>query len=364
VALDAGKTGFVTASRLPLLALAVGNFHMLVVAAVWAAGNIAGLETAEAGTQLALNNPVYLIVLVLACWLLLTPYFEAGNYLIYVDWRTRGEGLDLLVRVRRGFAGGRAGKGGLVAAVTAAFALGGVAQAADPDQAGNPPRLSREAIKQLIREKGPASGGRRESASRKEREQQRKDREVQRDDDAPRRAKRRGSGAALAPAGGGLGPLGWAVLGGAAVAVLVVAGALFLTSRKQSRPVEVRRESGESAVADQVVALPHEQPAAVWWRQADELARAGRFPEAARAAYLAVLSLLHRRGLVRCEPTRTNGEYVIQARLAPEAPDELHAPFEDLTARFEVLWYGGAACGPDEYRGCRALSERLRDMVR
>ena len=65
--------------------------------------------------------------------------------------------------------------------------------------------------------------------------------------------------------------------------------------------------------------------------------------EAVRSLYLAVLSLLHRQHLLRYEPTRTNGEYVLQVRLAPQAPPELHAVFEGLTGLFEGKWYGERA---------------------
>ena len=39
----------------------------------------------------------------LLAWLLLTPFFEESNYLLYVDARARYEGLDLWYRVRRHF---------------------------------------------------------------------------------------------------------------------------------------------------------------------------------------------------------------------------------------------------------------------
>jgi hypothetical protein len=79
--------------------------------------------------------------------------------------------------------------------------------------------------------------------------------------------------------------------------------------------------------------------------------------------YLAVLSALHQRHLVRCEPMRTNGEYVRQVHLAPEAPPGLHAPFEELTALFERKWYGEGACDGADYAACRRLAEDVRGRV-
>src|SRR5262249_52787154 len=49
-------------------------------------------------------------------WLLLTPYFEASNFLLHLDTRTRQEGLDLFFRVRRLFPlNGKQLAGGLLA---------------------------------------------------------------------------------------------------------------------------------------------------------------------------------------------------------------------------------------------------------
>src|SRR5262249_59664133 len=88
--------------------------------------------------------------------------------------------------------------------------------------------------------------------------------------------------------------------------------------------------------------LRHEQPASAWLRQAEELARGGQFAEAVRALFHAALSQLHQAGLLRCEPTRTNGEYVEQVRRAGRAAtgDDL----AELTGVFERGWYGGQAC--------------------
>jgi hypothetical protein len=109
--------------------------------------------------------------------------------------------------------------------------------------------------------------------------------------------------------------------------------------------------------------LPHEQPAKHWRQQAEDLAGQGRFLEALRSLYLAVLSLLHRQNLLHYEPMRTNGEYVQQIRLAPQAPPNLHAAFEGLTGLFDLKWYGDQACDAAEYGRCRALVEDIQDQI-
>jgi hypothetical protein len=92
------------------------------------------------------------------------------------------------------------------------------------------------------------------------------------------------------------------------------------------------------------------------WRQADELANSGRWLDALRTLYLAVLALLHRADLIRFSATRTNGEYLAQVR--PRT--ELYFPLESLTTLFEQKFYGARQCQPDDY----ALGRQLADQVR
>jgi hypothetical protein len=108
--LDPGKTAIVILSRVPLLALACFNLYLLVAISLWAAINLGGFDLTLASASLSLRNPVYDLTLVMACWLMLAPYFEVSNFLLYLDARTRQDGLDLLQRVRRAFpVTGRAG---------------------------------------------------------------------------------------------------------------------------------------------------------------------------------------------------------------------------------------------------------------
>jgi hypothetical protein len=163
--------------------------------------------------------------------------------------------------------------------------------------------------------------------------------------------------------GGGFGLVGWALLGGLLVAMLVVALVFFIRSRRGAKPMKARQESGPADEEASRQELPHEQPASEWWRRAEELARQGRYLDAVRSVYLAVLSLLHRQQLLRYETTRTNGEYIDQVRLSPQAPPALTQPFERLVTLFEAKWYGERACELDEFRACRALAEEIQGLV-
>src|SRR5262249_52786513 len=96
------------------------------------------------------------------------------------------------------------------------------------------------------------------------------------------------------------------------------------------------------------------------WRQADELARGGRWLDALRTLYMAVLALLHRADLIRYSQTRTNGEYLAQVR--PRT--EVYLPFESMTGLFELKWYGEKSCQPDDYQNCRQLAEQVRAGIK
>jgi hypothetical protein len=138
VAAAAGKAAILVLSRLPLLFFLALQLHLLAKALLWAADNLGGFDTALLNVQLALfENPVYTTALFMLCWLLLAPFFEASNFLLHTDVRTRQEGLDLQYRVQRAFGGSSPetrpfGSGVSLRSLTVAalfFLLGGMARA-------------------------------------------------------------------------------------------------------------------------------------------------------------------------------------------------------------------------------------------
>jgi len=463
-----GKAAAVTLCRLPLLLLAALELHLFGAAVLWIADNLGGFDTALLGAELTfLANPVYTTALFLLSWLLLTPFFEAGNFLLHADIRTRQEGLDLQYRVQRALAGGtgvspagtsdrrRVGVSLLLAALLLtsrsaradeaqldavrsvrqeietirdevkksvpypggqrwvgrlrslerrlARAAGGDARRfrwfeqtitdfADRKQADAllvlddlhrrlslledtlAPREPAEAsgrspedIKSLLR---GTEGRKRERARVREpieEERQEPERKELRREEPPAEGPGAGGGGPRvrvhAGGGGGLSFLGWLLLGGLALAVLVVALVLFLSSPRRPRSAKPPSATGVEAAESETRQVLEESPDALW-RQAEGLAGEERFREAVRLLYLAVLSLLHRRQLIRFEPTRTNGEYVRQVRLSEQAPAELHGPFLELTGLFEAKWYGERVCESADYRACRTLAEAIQGLVR
>lgn len=82
---------------------------------------------------------------------------------------------------------------------------------------------------------------------------------------------------------------------------------------------------------------------------AQELAAAGHLRRAYRAIFLAILLRLDKKGLIRFDRSRTNGEYLRSLRSRPE----VFAWMRPLTNEFDVRWYGERSVDEQDFR--RAL---------
>jgi hypothetical protein len=142
-------------------------------------------------------------------------------------------------------------------------------------------------------------------------------------------------------------------------ALAAVAVVLFWQGRSRRAGRRQGVETGRDlAPQDDLLAQAGQRSPAALLRESEELARAGRFLEALRLLYLGVLVLLHRGGLIRYEPTRTNGEYARQLKGSEDAT-ELYPPFRRLTTAFEVKWYGERTCDAADYNACRRLADEI-----
>jgi hypothetical protein len=145
----------------------------------------------------------------------------------------------------------------------------------------------------------------------------------------------------------------------AAIAVVVAAALLLgiLTWRTVRRgataPVEV--ESERSAPARDEDPLSRETTQ--WEARARELVAAGRWREAVRAFYHAVLVALFEAGLLHYQRGRTNWEYA--AALSPQLA--LRPAFLNLTRIFDREWYGRRQSDAEAVRAC---AEAARSILR
>jgi hypothetical protein len=148
----------------------------------------------------------------------------------------------------------------------------------------------------------------------------------------------------VTPSGAGMGsipwtPLLWVVLG---VAVALLVWLLVRNLRPESlkrglasqpTPVKTIDLESESVRAD---ALPEDK----WLALAQELLEKGETRLALRALYLATLSLLAQRELIRLGPAKSNRDYLqeLARRLRDRA--EALSPFRGSVRLFEASWYG------------------------
>jgi hypothetical protein len=140
------------------------------------------------------------------------------------------------------------------------------------------------------------------------------------------------------------------------VAGVVVVLALVLLRALGKAPLagegsqlEVSTQDAATLAADPTNALS--RPPEGWAHLADELAARGEYREAVRSLYLALLSRLHREGVIHYDTTLSNWDYLRQFR----SRREWLPSFRELTRRFDFAWYGNLPVGAEGYRDFRAL---------
>jgi hypothetical protein len=141
--------------------------------------------------------------------------------------------------------------------------------------------------------------------------------------------------------GGGGSFVAWALL------ALVVAGIVLLVVFRIRRGPVVRPEA-------RTVVVDHSREPSDWRAEADEHARRGRFRDALRCRYRALVGDLARRGLLDEIPGRTTGEE--RGQLRTTAP-VVAAEFTDATDLFDRAWYGDEPTGAGEDDRFRVLAD-------
>ncbi|AKJ05765.1 uncharacterized protein DUF4129 [Archangium gephyra] len=133
------------------------------------------------------------------------------------------------------------------------------------------------------------------------------------------------------------------------VLTLVLLRALGKAKAGEDTRLEVSTQDASTLAADPMNALS--RPPEGWAHLADELAARGEYREAVRSLYLALLSRLHREGVIHYDTTLSNWDYLRQFR----SRREWVPSFRELTRRFDFAWYGNLPVGADGYRDFRAL---------
>lgn len=139
--------------------------------------------------------------------------------------------------------------------------------------------------------------------------------------------------------------LAWGLL------LVLVAGLTWLIVRAVQRGGRVA-DSADGAT----VTVEPRRPAEAWLADAERLEGEGRWRDALRCRYRALVATLARTGAVEEVPGRTTGEYrVLVGRTRPAVAE----PFADATDRFERAWYGNDDVQPEDTAAFRAVAERV-----
>lgn len=92
------------------------------------------------------------------------------------------------------------------------------------------------------------------------------------------------------------------------------------------------------------------------WVQAQALASAGQFTEAAHALYAAILDAIARRERVRLHPSKTVGDYGRELR---RRSSSLFPTYRDFARLYEVVVYGIGTCDEARYQRLHALATEI-----
>jgi Domain of unknown function (DUF4129) len=150
----------------------------------------------------------------------------------------------------------------------------------------------------------------------------------------------------------------WIVI---AVVALIVIGIIILAVEvtRRSRRAAAQTLTSNAPLRSTRDDDPLSRGATEWERYAAQLAADGRFREAIRAWFHAVLVTCYASGVLHFRKGRTNWEYI--ASLPPSTawrPDLMR-----LTQRFEQAWYGSEQSTRDDLDDCSGRAQRILDEL-
>ncbi len=141
------------------------------------------------------------------------------------------------------------------------------------------------------------------------------------------------------------------------IAVIAVLAWLLLRGQLKRAPsgadTEVSSLSQSPLTSDPMSALA--RPPETWAGLADQLAADGKYREAIRHLYLALLSRLHRDGAIDYDPARSNWDYFRGFK----GNSRILAPFRELTRRFDFAWYGNLEVSQAAWNTFRGVCEPI-----
>lgn len=350
------------------------NLHIGANTLLYVGRKLLGIDLTFAERFASLDNTSWLVFLVAVTFTLFEPLRAATSTLLLVDGRVRQEGLDLLAAAqqlptRTPATRGSARTAALVLlAVLGTCLLGTPARAQSPEApmsrtAGTDARAAQAHARDILsRPEFQVPEPEAPESPETPKEEQPPglfqrflkwlgdllEKLFKRDENEPVRS--------TAPITSGVSGQGVAnvlvvvlIAGVVVVLALLLLRALGDRTKEEGPQLEVSTQDAATLAADPMNALS--RPPEGWAHLADELAARGEYREAVRGLYLALLSRLHRDGVIHYDTTLSNWDYLRQFR----SRREWLPSFRELTLRFDFAWYGNLPVGADGYRDFRAL---------
>jgi len=131
----------------------------------------------------------------------------------------------------------------------------------------------------------------------------------------------------------------WIVLGIAVAVVLAISARVFLASEAEER----RRRAGVGAIFG----------AGDPWVEADRLAAAGNYTDAAHLLYRGLTERLAAAELIRLHTSKTSGDYARELR---QKGSGAHADFRQFGRRYDRVIFGIGTCDAPTYAMLRELA--------
>ncbi|HWE41469.1 MAG TPA: DUF4129 domain-containing protein [Gemmatimonadaceae bacterium] len=127
------------------------------------------------------------------------------------------------------------------------------------------------------------------------------------------------------------------------VAVAIIARLAWVSYLRRNQGIAAREAPGGGAGSAQG------DP----WTAAQQHAARGDFTAAAHSLYLALLTAIARRGLIRLHPSKTVGDYVRELRARSAT---VFTRFRDFARAYETVVYGTGVCDQERYEKLQRLA--------
>jgi hypothetical protein len=95
--------------------------------------------------------------------------------------------------------------------------------------------------------------------------------------------------------------------------------------------------------------------------KADGLAAEGRFREACRCLYLAILLRISSARIARFEPSETNWEHLRRIHSSSKRPAGMDV--RPITKLFDLIWYGDGFTGEPQYQEFKSTYARIKELT-